>query len=56
MLKNDRKLILENVVSFPPSMSTDAKDLISKLLRTNPKERLGVNVIYIFLKNRGMMN
>ena len=30
-------------------MSSEAKDLIGKLLKTNPKERLGVNVSnYIF--------
>jgi serine/threonine protein kinase len=38
-----QSLILENKVTYPLAMSSEAKDLISRLLKTNPKERLGVN-------------
>ena len=40
-------------------MSSEAKDLIGKLLKTNPKERLGVNVfnyILILILIRDIMN
>ena len=35
-------------------MSNEAKDLIRKLLKTNPSERLGAKVIYKYLFGRAI--
>lgn len=37
-------MIIKNSVLYPAQISSDARDLISRLLRTDPKKRLGTNV------------
>ncbi|CAD8201084.1 unnamed protein product [Paramecium octaurelia] len=50
------KQILLNDPTYPKTMSQSARDLIQKLLRNDPKERLGVKGGYEEIKNHPFFN